>query len=272
MVSKTPTEKKSDTKITRSGAVQSVERALRLLEVLGADEEGYRLTDLAVQTGLSPSTVHRLLATLESRRFVQFDQSDGMWHVGRQAFAVGSAFVRQRNFVAPSLPFLRQLRDQTRETANIGVVDDGEVVTLAQVESREIMRAISPVGGRAPIIASGMGKAILATYPEADVDATISRRGLRRVTPNTFTRADDLKADLRKIQLQGYALDDEEFVLGLRCVAASVYNQQGEALCAISISGLTSRVTPSRIPELGKLVFQTANALTSALGGTCPCN
>lgn len=259
-----------DQKPQRSGSVQSVERALKILEVLGEDEEGYRLTDLAARTGLSPSTVHRLLATLESRRFVQFDQSDGMWHVGRQAFAVGAAFVRQRNFIAPSLPFLRQLRDQTRETANIGVIDDGEVVTLAQVESREIMRAISPVGGRAPIVASGMGKAILATYPPADVDATIARHGLRSVTPNSITNASDVKAALQKIQAQGYALDDEEFVIGLRCVAAVVYNQQGEALCAVSISGLTSRVTPSRVPELGKLVARTANALTEALGGRQP--
>lgn len=254
----------------RSGSVQSVERAMMILEVLGEDEEGYRLTDLAARTGLSPSTVHRLLATLESRKFVQFDQSDGMWHIGRQAFAVGSAFVRQRNFVAPSLPFLRQLRDKTRETANIGVVDDGEVVTLAQVESREIMRAISPVGGRAPIVASGMGKAILATYPAADVSALISRHGMRRVTANSITRASVLKDTLKQINEVGFALDDEEFVIGLRCVAAVVYNQQAEALCAVSISGLTSRVTRERVSELGELVAETADALTSALGGIKP--
>ena len=137
----------------RSGTVQSVDRAMAILEVLGEDEEGYRLTDLARRTGLSVSTVHRLLTTLEQRRFVQFDRTDGMWHVGRGAFAVGSAFTRQRNFVAPALPILRRLRDQTRETANLGVVDDGEVVVLTQVESREIMRAITRVGGRAPMAA-----------------------------------------------------------------------------------------------------------------------
>lgn len=254
----------------RDGSVQSVERALSLLEVLGEDEEGHRLTDLATRTGLSPSTVHRLLTTLEKRRFVQFDQSDGMWHVGRQAFAVGSSFVRQRNFVAPAIPFLRELRDKTRETANLGVIDEGEVVTLAQVESREIMRAISPVGGRAPITASGMGKAILASYPEEAVSGVVARNGMRRMTEKTICREPQLFEELEVVRQQGFAVDDEEFMIGLRCVAATVYNQQGEAFFALSISGLASRVTPDRVPAIGALMVQTANALTHALGGKLP--
>src|ERR1700736_6880965 len=90
----------------RDGGVQSVDRALLIIETLAEDDEGYRLTDLAIRTGLSPSTAHRLLTTLEKRRFVEFNPSDNMWHVGRQAFAIGSAFVRRRNFVAPAFPFL----------------------------------------------------------------------------------------------------------------------------------------------------------------------
>src|SRR5690554_6772817 len=168
----------STTATPRSGIVQSVDRAMAILEVLGDEEEGCRLSDIARSTGLSVSTVHRLLTTLEQRRFVQFNRSDNLWHVGRGAFAVGSAFTRQRNFVAPALPILRRLRDQTRETANLGIIEDGEVVVLTQVESREIMRAITRVGGRAPVASSGMGKAILAAYRDDDVDAMITRHGL----------------------------------------------------------------------------------------------
>jgi IclR family acetate operon transcriptional repressor len=251
-----------------AGHVQSVERALLLLEVLGDDAEGYRLTDLAARTGLSPSTVHRLLTTLEHRHFIQFDQTDGLWHVGRQAFAVGSAFARRRNFVAPALPFLRRLRDQTRETANLGVVDDGEMVVLTQVESREIMRAITRVGGRAPMFASGMGKAILGTYQPEDVTAIISRHGMRRLTPHTISKASELKQQLRKVATDGYAIDDEEFVMGLRCVAAPVYDHQGEAVCAISVSGLPARMTEERLPQLGRLVAETARELSRTLGGS----
>jgi IclR family transcriptional regulator, acetate operon repressor len=254
----------------RGGAVQSVDRAMLLLEALGEDEEGYRLTDLAIRTGLSPSTAHRLLTTLEKRRFVAFDQSDNMWHVGRQSFAIGSAFIRRRNFVAPALPFLRRLRDLTHETANLGVVDDGEVIVLTQVESREIMRAITKVGGRAPMVTSGIGKAILATYPDEDVIAIIQRHGMKRLTPKSVVRAGELRAALDVVRRDGYAIDDQEFLMGLRCVAAVVYNEQAEALAAISVSGLASRVPQERAPELGRLVRETARELTLALGGRLP--
>jgi len=250
--------------------VQSVDRAMALLDALGEDEEGYRLRDLAIRTGLSPSTVHRLLTTLERRRFVEFDQTDGAWHVGRQAFAIGSAFVRRRNFVAPALPFLRRLRDLTHETANLGVADDGEVVVLTQVESHEIMRAITKVGGRASMVASGLGKAILATYSEQDVAAIIRRHGMRRLTPKSVVRAGDLGKVLDQARRDGYALDDEEYLAGLRCVAAVVYNDQAEALAAISVSGLASRVPRERLPQLGRLVHDVANELTLALGGRLP--
>ena len=106
----------------RDGGVQSVDRALSILETLAEDDEGYRLSDLAVRTGLSASTVHRLLATLESRRFVQFDRAESKWHVGIRSFTVGASFARRRNFSAQAIPYLRKLRDLTRETANLAVV------------------------------------------------------------------------------------------------------------------------------------------------------
>jgi len=247
---------------SRTGTVQAVDRALLILETLAEDEEGYRLTDLAALTGLSTSTVHRLLTTLERRRFVQIDQSSGLWHVGRQAFQVGATFARRRNFVPPALPFLRRLRDQTRETANLGIVDDGEIVVLTQVESREIMRAITRIGGRVPIATSGMGKAILATYPPADVATRLAGRRPRG--------GEALAAELEAIRRQGYAVDDEAHVPGLRCVAAVVYNDRAEPLCAISVSGLAGRLTPARLDGLGRLVRDTAKELTQVLGGTWP--
>ena len=252
------------------GGIRSVDRAMALLEVLGEDEEGYRLTDLAVRSGLSPSTVHRLLTTLEGRQFVQFDQSDGMWHVGQRAFAIGSAFVRRRNFVAPALPFLRRLRDVTRETANLSIADYGEVVVLTQVESREIMRAITRVGGRVPMVTSGMGKAILATYSDEEISAIIKNHGMQKLTHHSHVRAGELRVELELIRKQGYAVDDEEFLLGLRCVASVVYGPNGEALAAISVSGLTSRVPKERLATLGTLVRETARELTLALAGSAP--
>jgi IclR family acetate operon transcriptional repressor len=256
---------------SRDGGVQSVDRALLIIETLAEDDEGYRLTDLAVRTGLSPSTVHRLLTTLEKRRFVQFDREESMWHIGAQSFAVGSTFVRRRNFVAQALPHLRKLRDQTRETANLAVVDDGAMVVLTRVESREIMWSVTKVGGRVPMVASGLGKALLSTYSEQDVFAIIQREGMPRLTSRSIVRAGELCKSLHDIRQQGYSVDDEEALIGLRCVSAVVYDDCSEPLAAISVSGKASRVSNDRLPVLGKLVQEVAAELTRALSGARPC-
>jgi IclR family transcriptional regulator, acetate operon repressor len=254
----------------KDGGVQSVDRALLIIETLAEDDEGYRLTDLAVRTGLSPSTVHRLLTTLEKRRFVQFDRGESSWHIGVQSFAVGSTFVRRRNFVTQALPYLRKLRDQTRETANLAVVDDGAMVVLTRVESRELMRSVTKVGGRVPMVASGLGKALLATYSEQDVFAIIQRVGMPRLTSKSIVRAGELCKSLHDIRRQGYSVDDEEALIGLRCVSAVVYDDCSEPLAAISVSGKASRVPNDRLPILGKQVQEVAAELTMALGGTTP--
>ena len=262
-----PSEAEHD---TRDGGVQSVDRALSILETLAEDDEGYRLSDLAIRTGLSASTVHRLLATLESRRFVQFDRAESKWHVGSRAFTVGASFARRRNFSAQAIPYLRKLRDLTRETANLAVVDDEFIIVLTRMESREIMRSLTQVGGRVAMVTSGVGKAVLATYSDEDVGAVIRHHGMPRLTEKSIVRPSDLFRELEKIRQQGFAIDDEEACMGLRCIAAVVYNDCAEPLAAISVSGMTSRLTDDRLPEVGQIVRDVAGELTLALGGVMP--
>jgi IclR family acetate operon transcriptional repressor len=254
----------------RDGGVQSVDRALLIIETLSEDDEGYRLSDLAVRTGLSTSTAHRLLATLEKRRFVQFDRYESKWHVGAQSFTVGATFARRRNFTAQAMPYLRKLRDQSRETANLAVVDDEAIIVLTRMESREIMRSLTKVGGRVAMVASGVGKAVLATYSDEDVNAIIRRQGMPRLTEKSIVRPGELFRELQEIRRRGYAVDDEEARMGLRCVAAVVYSDCSEPLAAISVSGMTSRVTDDRLPALGRMVREVAAELTVALGGVMP--
>jgi len=255
---------------SRDSGVQSVDRALSIIETLAEDDQGYRLSDLAIRTGLSTSTVHRLLGTLENRRFVQFDRTESKWHVGARAFTVGATFARRRNFSAQAVPYLRKLRDLTRETANLAVVDDEFIIVLTRMESREIMRSLTKVGGRVAMVASGVGKAVLATYSNEDVSAIIHHHGMPRLTEKSIVRPGDLFKELEKIRRQGFAIDDEEACMGLRCIAAVVYNDCAEPLAAISVSGMTSRLTDERLPMLGQMVREVAAELTVALGGVMP--
>jgi IclR family acetate operon transcriptional repressor len=201
---------------------------------------------------------------------VQFDRAESKWHVGVRSFTVGASFARRRNFSAQAIPYLRKLRDLTRETANLAVVDDEYVIVLTRMESREIMRSLTQVGGRVAMVTSGVGKAVLATYSDEDVAAVIRHHGMPRLTEKSIVRPSDLFRELEKIRKQGYALDDEEACMVLRCIAAVVYNDCAEPLAAISVSGMTSRLTDDRLPEVGQIVRDVAGELTVALGGVMP--
>lgn len=256
--------------MSKTGSVQSVDRALHLLEALALRDEGARLSELAREVGLAPSTAHRLLTTLEQRGFAQFDQNQSQWHVGRRAFIVGMAFSQWQNMVAASMPYLRSLRDATRETTNLGVLEDGEVITMAQVESRQIIRAIAPPGGRAPVMNSGMGKAIVATWPDEEIEALVTRYGLRPMTRHSLGSMAEVRREIAQIRQQGYALDDEEFTSGMRCLAAVIWSATGEAIGAISVSALASRLPAGSVAETGRQVSHFAAQLTLALGGRDP--
>ncbi len=271
MKSRAPRSSEGETgSVARDGAVQSVDRALRIIETLAEDGEGYRLTDLAIRTGLSPSTAHRLLTTLERRRFVQFDRASSTWRIGATAYLVGATFMKPGCFTTQALPYLRKLRDQTQETANLAVVNDGSLIVLTRVESRELMRSVSRVGGRVSMATSGLGKALLSAYSEAEVFAVIRREGLPRLTSKSIVRTGDLRKSLHDIRERGYSVDDEEAQIGLRCVSAVVYDGLGEPHAAISVSGKTSRVPDDRLAVLGKAVHDVALELTSVIGGAPP--
>lgn len=250
--------------------VQSVARALSLMRLLAQEDGGSRLSDLARAAGLPVSTAHRLLTTLEQQGFAQFEPASTLWHVGRDAFTVGLAYGRRLSFVAPALPLLRRLRDATRETANLGILDDDQLVTISQVESREIRRALSPPGRRVPVFCSAMGKAILATWRDDEVLALADRAGLPPLTTKSLRTREAALAEISRTRARGWALDDEEFNLGMRCLAAVVWSPQGEAACAISISGAAVRLTEDRLEPLGRLVAQAAEELTGVLGGAAP--
>ncbi|MCZ4351956.1 IclR family transcriptional regulator [Roseovarius aestuarii] len=251
----------------RESHVQSVSRALKLMTILGKSSRGMRVSDLARESGLAVSTTHRLLTTLENDEFVHFDHGQREWHVGREAFAVGANYLQKRSYVAPGMGQLRRLRDATKETANLGCLEDGQLVTLGQAESREIMRAISPPGGRVPATCSAMGKALLATWPDTEIDRFITRHGFTALTARSITDPASFWSEIAEIRHSGFAVDDEEHARDLRCIGAAVLGPSGEAIAAISVSGIAQRVTRERIQTVANKVMTAASQLSLRIGG-----
>ncbi|MCL5778062.1 helix-turn-helix domain-containing protein [Limibaculum sp. FT325] len=253
-----------------AGQVRSLTRALSLLRYLAASGEGMSLTELSEAAGLPPSTTHRLLTTLESERFVRPDPQGGVWRVGVAAFYVGSAFARSRDKLSLARPYLRRLMEMSGETANLFVESDGEAVCIGQIESRHAMRAITGVGGRVALHASAVGKTLLAFMDPMRRGRILSTMPLSRATANSVTERGRLEAVLTEVRALGYAIDNEEHALGLRCVAAPVFDEYGQAVAAISVSGPSARIPIDRLVTLGRMTAQAAAEATRDYGGAPP--
>ena len=260
----------ADSTARSSGQVRSLTRALNLLRHLAESGDGLSLTDLSETASLPPSTTHRLLTTLEAERFVRPDPQAGVWRIGVAAFFVGSAFARNRDKLSVARPYLRRLMEMSGETANLFVESDGEAICIGQIESRHAMRAITGVGGRVSLHSSGAGKAILAHMEPAQRERLVANLNLTRETQRTITDRERLRQELDEIRRRGFAVDDEEHALGLRCAAAPVMNEFGWAVAAISVSGPGARIPAERLTALGRMVAQAASEATREFGGSRP--
>lgn len=247
--------------------VQSLVRALALLNrIAEAADSGASLTDLAQRAGLPTSTAHRLLTTLEQERYVRFDQETRLWSVGVQAFVTGCAFTKTRSLVTLARPHMRQLMENSGETVNLAVEDEGEAVYLAQVECRQVMRAFSRPGSRVLLHCSAVGKALLSGASETHRAKILHRHGMPRLTVKTITAPKLLRAEIERVRDAGYAVDDEEHAVGLRCIAAPVHDETGDVVAAVSASGPMARITDERMGRLGESVRAVAAAISAEIG------
>lgn len=262
-----PARRKPAARDKSGGQVQSLSRGLQILQRLAQSGGGVMLTDLAQMVGLPNSTTHRLLTTLEAAGFVHQTPDLGLWRVGVEAFSVGSAFLAGRDLVELARPHLYHLMEEAGETANLALLDDGRTVFIYQIECREMMRMIVRLGSSGPMHASGVGKAMLAAMDEEEVAAVLHRHGLKRYTEHTLDTPARLAEELRAIRERGFAIDDEEHAIGLRCAAAAILDEEGRPLGAISISGPMARLPDERIRELGGRVARAAANITRELGG-----
>jgi len=252
-----------------AGSVQALERGLNLLAII-AEADGLSLTSIAQRAGIAPSTAHRILNTLKAGGFVHYDETHDGWLIGVQAFRIGSAFLRNRKMVDVGRSTVRKLMEASGETVNMAIEDDGHVVFVSQMECHQAIRAFNRPGGRGPLHASSLGKAMMAAWSEDAIAQRLHRVGMPRLTAHTIVNPDALMQDLTLVRKRGWAIDDQEQSEGLRCVGSAIYNEHGEVVGAISISGPMVRVTDERLGELGPMVKRAAAEVTERIGGRTP--
>ncbi|WP_336206113.1 IclR family transcriptional regulator [Nonomuraea sp. LPB2021202275-12-8] len=246
----------------------SLRRALVVLEHV-REHGGLTLTQLATAVGLSKSTVLRLTAPLIETRLLERDGKSGAYRLGHGALRLGQAYLATLDLRTVAAEESHRLMSEVRETVHLVVYDPPHVVYIDKVENEATVRMASRIGSRSPVHCTAVGKAILAWQPEEAVEELVAA-GLPERTRHTITDPARLRDELARVRGLGYAVDDRENESEVRCVAAPIFNHDDEAAAAISVSGLTSRITAARVRELGPLVAGAAARISRKLGASCP--
>ena len=243
-----------------------IDRAVGVLDVLCERGPKLSLADISEHLDLHKTTVHRLLMVLERNRFVERDSSSGKYQLGLRLFELGWKARANRDVAQLSRPYLERLVEETGETAHLCIFHESEMLSVANVESPRKVRTPSTVGRRVPMYCTSVGKAVLALLDDREVENVITKHPLRGHTRHTITSLHTLRLDLQRIRERGYALDNEEFEEGLRCVGAPVRDCTGLAIAAIGVAGPTFRITKEAVSRVGRLTVNIAAELSRDLG------
>jgi IclR family acetate operon transcriptional repressor len=240
--------------------VQSLRRAFEILELLADNGGEASLSELSASSGLPRPTIHRFVRTLLTLGYVRQNAN--------RRYALGGRFIRlgesaSLQFGGWAKPLLTELVEKTGETANLAVLEGDEVVYVGQVPSPHSMRMFTEIGRRLLPHGTGVGKAILSTMPEEEVRALIQRTGMPTYTKHTHTDPKTFLAHLETIAARGYAIDESEQELGVRCVAVPL--TAGPLRAAISVSGPEGRLTQKTVAHIAPIVRQIADELSSKI-------
>ena len=248
--------------------VQSLDRALDLLETLATSDDDVALSQLTERTGLPLGTVHRLLSTLVARGYAAQSPETRLYGPGPGLLRVAARAAASRRFDLTRIarPSLRELTASTDETSNLLTLQGDEGVYSEQVASPHLVRMFTEVGQRVPLYCTGGGKAILSGFTGEQLETYLSRVERRPWTLKTLVTAEELQHELAIARERGFALDDEEREVGVCCVAAPIFDRAGRCIAALSISGPTTRLSLERAIALGPRVRQAADGCSMQLG------
>lgn len=243
-------------------SIQVIERMMRLLDTLAGHSAPVNLKQLAAQTGLHPSTAHRILAVMVDNRLVDRVEP-GTYRLGIRLLELGNLVKSRISVRQEALPFMQKLHQQLGETVNLSVRHADEVVYVERTAaSNSMMRVVQIIGARAPLHITAVGK-IFLSYDGPEKSLQYMRRtGLPRYTDNTLTDAERLARELEQIRAQGYALDNEEAEKGVSCIGAGIYNDEGRLVAGLSVSAPSDRLDKTWAPQVKK----TAEYISRAIG------
>ncbi len=246
--------------------IQSVSHALDVLEEFRGDVDELGVTELSKKLKLHKNNVFRILATLQSRNYIEQNKANENYRLGLKCLELGQTFIRQRGMLKQGKPILRALALHTGETSYISILRGDEVVYIDSVEPETTVRVVSRLGLNMPAHATAAGKALVAFDSEEDLRKKF-RAELQGFTASTIRDLESLLRDLRAVQEKGFATDMEEFEEGLRCIAAPIRDYTRKVIGALSISGPANRLTEQKIEtHYGPEVVRSATDLSARLG------
>ena len=253
--------KKNDPDSQATPTVQVIERMFTLIDVLASREEAVSLKDISEKTGLHPSTAHRILNDLAIGRFVDRPQP-GTYRLGMRLLELGNLVKGRLNVRDAAMAPMRELHKQIHQPVNLSVRQGDEIVYIERAYSeRSGMQVVRAIGGHAPLHLTSVGKLFLAVDDPQRVRAYATRTGLSGHTKNSITQLPVLERELSKVRQYGVARDDEELELGVRCMAAGIYDDQGKLVAGLSISAPTGRLDEEWLPKLQKVADEISRTL-----------
>jgi DNA-binding IclR family transcriptional regulator len=244
-----------------SESIRAVERALDVLLCFSRQTPELSMTQIVEKVGIHKSSVHRLLGTLEKKRFVERDPGTGAYHLGVRLLQMAYLTLEQNDLRQMAAPFLRRLWEQHKETVHLATLDDVDVVFVEVIESQQRVKLAAAIGQRLPAFATASGKTILARMPDESV-RQILERGMPRYTQRTLDSPAAFFEDLGRVRERGFALDEQEYEEGISAVAAPILNVNGQPIAAVAIAGPAYRLAREQLLEIGPSVLAAAREIT----------
>ncbi|SEW35847.1 DNA-binding transcriptional regulator, IclR family [[Clostridium] fimetarium] len=245
--------------------VRVVERAFDIIEALACSRKSMSVTDIAKSTKISKSTAFRLLQTMHSRGFVEKDENQA-YSIGYKLIDVVSSHINTLELQTEAKSYLEALRAEFNMAVHLGILHGADISYIENLDISLPMNKYTQAGYRSPAYCSSMGKCLLSCLSGEELETLLYNYTFKKYTEYTITNPNEFKQYLKQVRRQGWAMDNQEYCLGQRCVAAPIFDYRSDAIASISISGTTNQITDEKLPEIIGKVKQAADNISHRLG------